>query len=138
MILCKGKRPLKFNPSLGIMGRMTTILHITTEKAWQTAVAAGAYQADSLANEGFIHCSTVDQVLTPANEMFVGQTHLILLTIDPAKLTAKLIYEDCTQSGQTFPHIYGAINLDAVTGFLAFPPNPDGTFSLPTQLQTTT
>jgi uncharacterized protein (DUF952 family) len=113
---------------------MTHILHITTEKAWQTAVAAGAYRADSLASEGFIHCSTVEQVLMPANQMFAGQTDLILLTIDPAKLTAKLVYEDCYESGHQFPHIYGPLNLDAVTGFVEFPPNPDGTFSLPAEL----
>lgn len=114
---------------------MTLILHITTEKEWQTAVAAGAYCADSLESEGFIHCSTVDQVLVPANQMFAGQTDLILLTIDPANLTAELVYEDCYESGQEFPHIYGPLNLDAVTGFINFPPNPDGTFSLPNELK---
>ena len=110
---------------------MTIILHITTEAAWQTAVAAGAYRADSLASEGFIHCSTVDQALMPANEIYLGRTDLILLIIEPSRLTAELIYEDCYTTGQQFPHIYGSLNLDAVTGFVAFPPNPDGTFSLP-------
>ena len=113
---------------------MTLILHITTEKDWQTAVTNGEYRADSLASEGFIHCSTIAQVLMPANQMFAGQTDLILLTIDPAKLTAKLVYEDCYESGHQFPHIYGPLNLDAVTGFVEFPPNPDGTFSLPSKL----
>ena len=111
------------------------ILHITTEAAWQTAVAAGEYRADSLETEGFIHCSTVAQVLMPANQMFAGQTDLILLTVDPAKLTARLVYEDCYESGHQFPHIYGPLNLDAVTGFVAFPPNEDGSFSLPAALQ---
>ena len=70
----------------------------------------------------------------PANQMFAGQTDLILLTIDSAKLAAELIYEDCYESGNQFPHIYGSLNLDAVTGFIEFPPNPDGTFSLPAEL----
>lgn len=111
-----------------------TILHITTEKEWQTAVAAGEYRADSLESEGFIHCSTIEQVLMPANQMFAGRTDLILLTINPAQLTAKLVYEDCYETGHQFPHIYGPLNLDAVTGFVAFPSNPDGTFSLPENL----
>lgn len=113
---------------------MRHILHITTEKDWQTAVAAGDYRAESLESEGFIHCSTVEQVLMPANQMFAGQTDLILLTIDPTKLTAKLVYEDCYETGHQFPHIYGPLNLDAVTGFVAFPPNADGSFSLPAAL----
>lgn len=110
------------------------ILHITTETEWQTAVATGQYRADSLASEGFIHCSTIEQVLMPANQMFAGRTDLILLKIDPAKLSARLVYEDCYESGHQFPHIYGPLNLDAVTGFVAFPPNADGTFSLPDTL----
>lgn len=113
---------------------MTQILHITNMKAWETAVAAGEYRADSLASEGFIHCSTPAQVLMPANAMFAGQTDLILLLIDPVKLAAELVYEDCYESGHQFPHIYGPLNLDAVTGFVQFPPNPDGTFALPAEL----
>jgi uncharacterized protein (DUF952 family) len=114
---------------------MTIILHITTQEAWQTAVAAGEYRADSLASEGFIHCSTAEQVLMPANQLYTGQTDLILLTIHPAKLTAELVYEDCYETGHQFPHVYGPLNLDAVTGFVAFPPNRDGTFSLPAELR---
>ncbi len=113
---------------------MAIILHIITEDAWQTAVAEGEYRGDSLATEGFIHCATPSQVLLPANALFAGQTNLILLKIDPGRLTARLIYEDCYQSGQTFPHVYGPLNLDAVIGFIHFPPNPDGTFSLPGEL----
>ncbi|WP_420629528.1 DUF952 domain-containing protein [Candidatus Leptofilum sp.] len=111
------------------------ILHIMTETAWQTAVAVGEYRADSLESEGFIHCSTVEQVLMPANQMFAGQTDLILLMIDPTKLTARLMYEDCYESGHQFPHIYGPLNLDAVTGFVAFSPDADGRFSLPKSLR---
>ena len=71
----------------------------------------------------------------PANQMFAGRSDLILLTIDPARLTARLVYEDCYETGHQFPHIYGPLNLEAVTGFVAFPPNADGTFSLPDPLR---
>lgn len=110
------------------------ILHITDEAAWQTAVAEQVYTADSLATEGFIHCSTVEQLLIPANERFRGQTGLILLCIDPARLQAPLLYEDCYETGIAFPHIYGRLNVDAVINTVAFPPGPDGRFSLPTGL----
>ena len=114
-----------------IINRMSIIYHITTQKDWDTAVANGAYQADSLHSEGFIHCSTKEQILIPANERFHGQTGLILLQIDSDRLTAKLVYEDCYETGIAFPHIYGDINNDAVLGTLDLPPNDDGTFSLP-------
>lgn len=110
------------------------ILHITTRAEWETAVSH-PYTAPSLETEGFIHCSTPAQVLMPANQMFHGQTNLILLCIDPDKVTADIIYEDCYETGHQFPHIYGPLNRDAVTQTIEFPPNPDGTFSLPPTLK---
>lgn len=107
------------------------ILHITHRSDWETAQAAGEYRADSLAAEGFIHCSTVEQVLGPANEFYRGKDDLVLLVIDPARLAAELVYEDSYHIGTAFPHIYGPLNLDAVTSVVPFPPLADGTFELP-------
>ncbi len=107
------------------------ILHIARRQEWEAAQAAGDYRADTLMTEGFIHCSTPAQVLGPANEMFRGQTDLLLLVIDPAQLAAELVYEDCYETGQAFPHIYGPLNLDAVVRAVPFPPDGDGQFSLP-------
>lgn len=115
---------------------MTLILHITTQEAWATAVAHGTYTADSLESEGFIHCSAPEQVLMPANAMFKGQTNLVLLCLDSRKINARLVYEDCYESGHQFPHIYGPLNLDAVAAVVAFPPQPDGSFTLPPDLHT--
>lgn len=107
------------------------ILHITTRTEWEQARAAGDYRADSLAAEGFIHCSTPEQVLGTANSLFRGRADLLLLVIDPSRLSAKLVYEDSYQTGMDFPHIYGPLNLDAVSDAVSFPPSPDGTFELP-------
>lgn len=117
---------------IGHNAAMKMILHITTKEAWQTAVAI--YTPEGFAEEGFIHCSTVEQVLKPANEMFHGRTDLILLCIDEEKVQADVIYEDCYETGQPFPHIYGPLNKDAVVKFVEFPPNAEGSFSLPPML----
>jgi uncharacterized protein (DUF952 family) len=42
-----------------------------------------------------------------------------------------VVYEDCYDSGQAFPHIYGPLNVDAVVNVVDFPPGKDGFFSLP-------
>lgn len=111
------------------MSTQTPLLHITPRARWQPQAAT--YVADSLQLEGFIHCSTPAQVLMPANAMFKGQTDLILLVIDPAKVTAPIVFEDCYESGHAFPHIYGPLNTDAVITTMAFPCKPDGSFLLP-------
>jgi uncharacterized protein (DUF952 family) len=107
------------------------ILHITTPDAWAEAQQQRQYTADSLAEEGFIHCSTPAQVVYVANERFRGRTDLILLLITASRVHAPIIYEDCYETGQNFPHIYGPLNLDAVAEVLAFPPAADGGFELP-------
>lgn len=107
------------------------ILHIASAGDWAAAQALGEYRLDTLETEGFIHCSTPQQVLGPANEFYRGRSDLVLLVIDPTQLEAKLIYEDSYQSGTAFPHIYGPLNLDAVINALPFPARPDGTFELP-------
>lgn len=118
---------------------MSTILHITHQSDWQAALSSGSYQTPSLINEGFIHCSTEGQALRVANAFYKGQTDLVILVIDTDKLTSPLKFEGPInpQTGQPepdvpdlFPHIYGAVNLDAVTAVIPFPPNPDGTFTL--------
>ena len=111
------------------------ILHITTSKTWQQALTTGIYVADSLETEGFIHCSTIDQVIQTANRYYFGQTDLVLLAINAEQLQADLIYEE-SEPGQFFPHLYSSLNLDAVIQAIDFPPNPDGRFALPDQLLT--
>ncbi|RYY09702.1 MAG: DUF952 domain-containing protein, partial [Chitinophagaceae bacterium] len=38
------------------------IYHVTSAAQWAAAVEQGFYEAPSLATEGFIHSSTIDQV----------------------------------------------------------------------------
>lgn len=116
------------------MNSQRTILHITKRIIWQEACASGVYQTPSLKSDGFIHCSTVEQVLGPANELYHGQQDLVLLVISPQKLAARVVYEDCYDSGQAFPHIYGPLNVDAVEKVVDFPAADDGSFSLPPEL----
>ena len=42
------------------------ILHICPRAAWTAAQAAGVYEGDTLATQGYIHCSTEELVHVPA------------------------------------------------------------------------
>ena len=81
--------------------------------------------------EGFIHCSTHEQVIQVANARFRGQSGLVLLFIDADKVAAEIIYENLEGGPQLFPHIYGELNVDAVAQVAEFAPDADGFFTLP-------
>ena len=70
-----------------------SIFHVTPRTCWSAAQKAGAYTADSLASEGFIHCSKADQILRVAHMLFAGQHGLVLLVVDPARLTSELRWD---------------------------------------------
>jgi uncharacterized protein (DUF952 family) len=107
------------------------ILHLTFRTDWQTALEAGSYQADSLSSEGFIHCSKPEQVERVANAYYHGKDGLVLLVIDPQKVTPEIRWEPGTDKpDELFPHIYGPLDLEAVLQVIDFEPNPDGSFTL--------
>jgi len=115
------------------------ILHITTHTAWTEAQERGEYTAPSLSIEGFIHCSTLSQILPVAENFYKGQKELILLVVDPALLSSALQWEAPSErilhpgirEGEKFPHIYGPINLDAVVKVVELEVDSSGAFTLP-------
>src|SRR5690349_12330363 len=93
---------------------MDIIYHITTADEWKTGQEKCEYEAVSLKEEGFIHCSQQEQLPGVLVRYFAGQTNLVKLAIDPKKLKSRLIYEWSPTLTDTFPHVYGPINTDAV------------------------
>jgi uncharacterized protein (DUF952 family) len=109
---------------------MDTILHITTWADWEQAQPEGLYHGDTLATEGFIHCSTPDQVIEVADRVFQGRDGLVLLCIAPARVQSEIRYERA-ENGQDYPHIYGPLNVDAVITVASLQPGDDGRFTMP-------
>lgn len=110
---------------------MTVIYHLSTRVEWQAAAATGAYTADSLVSEGFIHCSTAQQVLATARRIFAGRTDLILLCVDSARVAPEIRYENLEGGDNLFPHIYGPLAVAAVVALHDFPACDDGCFDWP-------
>jgi [acyl-carrier-protein] S-malonyltransferase len=108
----------------------SVIYHITRADAWEQGQTTGSYSAESLAAEGFLHCSTRDQLASSANNHFRARHGLVILTIDPSRVQPDIRYEPAS-NGQLYPHIYGPLNPDAVTAVTSFEPGPDGRFTLP-------
>ena len=93
---------------------MAIIYHLTTEQEWQQAREKGHYESTSLVEEGFIHCSEERQISGVLERYFSGKKQLVKLVIETDRLTSPLYYDWSPSIEDTFPHIYGPINLDAV------------------------
>jgi uncharacterized protein (DUF952 family) len=104
-------------------GWMTPVFHLVAPEVWEKAPADG-YRADSLATEGFIHCSYARQVADVANRFYADAPALLVLTLDPGRLTSPL--RDEPAAGDQFPHVYGPINREAVVGCTPLARNPQG------------
>lgn len=103
------------------------IYHILPSADWEKAQAQGEYCPTSLAGEGFIHLSTRDQVPGTLVRFFPGHSGLLLLCVAVDRLRAELRYDAVGESA--FPHLYGALNLDAVSDVLEIEPGSLDPFS---------
>jgi uncharacterized protein (DUF952 family) len=114
---------------------MDAIYHIAGRSDWEQARRDGAYTMSTrgltLAEQGFIHCSTADQVAGVANAFYRGATGLVLLVIDPARVRPKIQHDDVPGEPEPYPHIYGPLNIDAVIEVRPFAPDGTGAFSFP-------
>ncbi|MGV2391342.1 MAG UNVERIFIED_CONTAM: DUF952 domain-containing protein [Microcystis novacekii LVE1205-3] len=69
------------------------IYHITTERGWQIAREMGEYRAHSSKNEGFIHCSTLEQIPKVVAAFYQNQPDLLVLAISLEQLQAQVKWE---------------------------------------------
>lgn len=113
---------------------MEFLYHIAKQADWDAVQTTGlpytvSTLGKSLDEVGFIHSSFARQVPLVANHIYRGQSDLVLLTIDPTRLTSPVTVEPVAGSNEQFPHIYGALNPDAVVAQTVFVPGPDGIFA---------
>ena len=105
------------------------IYHLVRKNMLEKYQTDRVYSPPSLEKEGFIHCSTKEQVLATANRRFAGAKDLLLLIIDTQKISAKIVFEDLRGISEKHPHIYGKLPIRAVRQIFPLFPNPDGVFT---------
>lgn len=106
------------------------IYHFTERETFEAASSRGQFTPLPFERDGFIHASTREQVLSVANFIAPRDGDLVLLEIDTLKVTPKIVYENLEGGERLFPHIYGPIDLDAITNVWKFAP-VNGTFVFP-------
>lgn len=91
-----------------------SIYHIVTQAQWALQQSNNYYTQASLLAEGFIHCSTAEQLQPTIQRYYAAEQQVVVLTINPALLTVPLKYELAPSVGELFPHVYGVINMVAI------------------------
>lgn len=97
------------------------LYHLALAEEWRQARSAGIYVRSTrglaLEQVGFIHASAAHQVEATWRRFYADAGAVVLLVIDPQRLAAAGVpvrWEAAPESGELFPHLYGALPLDAV------------------------
>jgi uncharacterized protein (DUF952 family) len=101
------------------------ILHLMPLAEWRAWRDGGSYEPASLATEGFVHCTGDDVLLLDVANRFYGDVDaLVAVALDPERLTSEVKWEPPAHpdgstpaaEGPLFPHVYGPLDREAVTG----------------------
>ena len=107
------------------------IYKIAPEVLWREAEKNGRFTGALIdIADGFIHFSTASQAKETAAKHFAGQTDLVLVAIDGARLGDALKYE-VSRGGALFPHLYGVLDMSAVLWVKPLPLGADGAHQFP-------
>jgi len=107
------------------------IYKICSASAWREAERQGVFQgsADDL-RDGFIHFSTLSQLAETTRKHFFGQAGLFVIEVDADLLGDALRWEP-SRNDELFPHLYGQLDLGAVTAVRDLHTRSDGYHEIP-------
>jgi uncharacterized protein (DUF952 family) len=94
---------------------METIYCLVPAAYWRNYAGKTEYIPRDYDEEGFIHATKGDDLLVKvANRVYRDFTgELLVLVIDESRVAAEIKYERA-KDGLLYPHIYGALNQDAI------------------------
>ncbi len=101
--------------------KVPVLYKIMPRQDWEKAQANGIYEGSEVdRRDGFIHLSAAHQVRATAQKHFSGQSDLLLVSVSEEALGKGLKWE-ASRGGELFPHIYGALPLNAVREVIPLP-----------------
>ncbi len=96
------------------------LFHVAEAEHWAVACRTGRYERStrgrSLAEVGFVHLATAEQWPGVLARFYDDdRSGLLLLTVDPARLTAPVRWDaPNAASAELFPHLHGPLDVAAV------------------------
>jgi uncharacterized protein (DUF952 family) len=102
-------------------------LHLVPEDVWRAQKDVSRYLSEGFPGEGFIHCTHGDDaVIEVGNRYYRDDPRpYLVLELDLERVAAPVIYED---GERRYPHIYGALERQAVRSIYRVERATDGTF----------
>lgn len=101
---------------------------ISSQQEYDDSMTSGVLMRDSLESEGFIHASPASQLDRVANKFYTEVIDPLIMIVDKAKIKPELKWEPAT--GGLYPHIYGPMNMDAVSRIQPISKAEDGKFRI--------
>src|SRR5690606_12864163 len=101
---------------------MSLIYILCEPDAYETARKTGVYYHPSLKAEGFIHASPPNHLTRVANAYYSKALELVVMAVDPSRIRTAVRWEPSSH-GEIYPHIYGPLNMDAVTNVTLIAPD---------------
>ncbi len=112
---------------------MDYTFHLTKQEYFDSLDPRANYVPDGFEHDGFIHCTDgAAEMASTANHYYrLDPADRYYLYIDKSRVRAPIRYED---AGRAYPHIYGALNRDAIIAVRAARRAADGAFLPPEPL----
>ena len=106
---------------------MRATFHLVPIDVWEAADPSTPYRADSLATEGFIHCTDGEaELVATANRHYRGDPRtFVALTIDLDTAGSPWRIEDPVG---IYPHVYGPVERGSIVDQASVERDADGRF----------
>lgn len=106
---------------------MRPTYHLVPDEVWAEADAAAPYRAQSLASEGFVHCTDgAEALIATANRHYRDDRRpFVALTIDLDSAGSPWTVED---PDGIYPHVFGPIDPAAIVAVEGMDRDDSGTF----------
>ena len=107
---------------------MRPTYHLVPAERWATSDASVPYEAGSLIDEGFIHCTDGAEALVATANRHYGTDlrPFVVLTVDLDAAGSPWRVED---PGRIYPHVFGPIDRRAILAVAPLTRDADGRFT---------
>jgi len=114
---------------------MALLYKILSRSRWEQADQQGRVPPTPTdERDGFVHLSAASQIEATAQRYYADAVDLVLLGIDPARLSKGTLRWEIARGDEAFPHVYGDIPLEAVVAVHGLVDRQPGRFSFPEPL----